>query len=72
MRAGSLMEYLGPPKTYGWSSRPSMPRKHNPTPEERDERIKLPLDPEMAIEAIMGTGLHRDEDDQAQEDSDTS
>lgn len=37
--------------------------KHHPTPEERDERVKLPLDPEMAIEAILGTGLHRDEDE---------
>jgi hypothetical protein len=41
-----------------------VPPKHNPTPEERDERVKLPLDPEMAIEAILGTGLHRDEDDE--------
>jgi hypothetical protein len=51
-----------------------MPRQHNPTPEERDERVKLPLDPEMAIEAILGTGLHRDEDEdpQAHEDSGTS
>jgi hypothetical protein len=40
-----------------------VPPKHNPTPEERDERVKLPLEPEMAIEAIMATGLHRDEDD---------
>jgi hypothetical protein len=46
-----------------------VPKQHHPTPEERDERVKLPLDPEMAIEAILGTGLHRDEDDQAQEDS---
>jgi hypothetical protein len=41
-----------------------MPRQHRPTPEERDERVKLPLDPEMAIEAILGTGLRRDEDDE--------
>jgi hypothetical protein len=41
-----------------------VPPKHNPTPEERDERLKLPLDPEMAIEAILATGPHRDEDDE--------
>lgn len=40
-----------------------MPPKHNPTPEERDERVKLPLDPETAIEAILATGSHRDEDE---------
>jgi hypothetical protein len=39
--------------------------KHHPTPEERDERVKLPLDPEAAIEAILATGPHStaDEDD---------
>jgi hypothetical protein len=37
-------------------------RQHNPTPEERDERVKLPLDPETAIEVILATGPHRDED----------
>lgn len=40
-----------------------MPPKHNPTPEERDERVKLPLDPETAIEAILATGPHQDETD---------
>lgn len=39
-----------------------MPAKHNPTPEERDERVSLPLDPEKAIEAILATGPHSGED----------
>lgn len=38
-----------------------MPAKHNPTPEERDERVSLPLDPETAIEAILATGPHSDD-----------
>jgi hypothetical protein len=41
-----------------------MPEKHHPTPEERDERVKLPLDPETAIEAILATGPHPEEDDE--------
>lgn len=35
-----------------------MPEKHHPTAEERDERVKLPLPPEKAIEAILATGPH--------------
>ena len=34
-----------------------MPRnQHHPTPEERDERVKLDLDPDVAIKLIMETG----------------
>jgi len=34
-----------------------MPRnQHHPTPEERDERVKLDLPPEEAIKLIMETG----------------
>ncbi len=39
-----------------------MPRQHHPTPEERDERVKLPLPPELAIEAILATGPHSEDD----------
>jgi hypothetical protein len=39
----------------------NVPPKHNPTPEERDERVKLPLDPETAIEAILATGPHQED-----------
>jgi hypothetical protein len=46
-----------------------VPPKHNPTPEGRDERVKLPLDPEMAIEAILATGPHRDEDEGQDEEN---
>ena len=30
-----------------------MPKAHNPTPAERDERIKLPLDAEKALRALL-------------------
>ena len=30
-----------------------MPEKHHPTPEERDERMSLPLPPEVAIPALL-------------------
>lgn len=34
-----------------------MPRdQHHPTPEERDERVKLDLPPDEAIKLIMETG----------------
>lgn len=46
------------------------PRRHgHPTPEERDERVSLPLPPEQAIEAILATGPHREE---CQTDEDAS
>lgn len=55
-RGGSLRGSLGPPKTCGplmiWR-RPEMPEQHHPTPEERDERVNLPLDPEAAIGALL-------------------
>lgn len=36
---------------------PVMPRdQHHPTPEERDERVKLDLPPDEAIKLIMETG----------------
>ncbi len=38
----------------------AVPEKHHPTPEERDERVSLPLPPEQAIEAILATGPHTD------------
>lgn len=40
-----------------------MPKKHHPTPEERDEQVRLPLPPEVAVEAIFATGPHPDEED---------
>ncbi len=45
-----------------------MPEKHHPTPEERDERVRLPLPPEKAIEAILATGPHRESDVEAEPD----
>lgn len=31
----------------------AVPEKHHPTPEERDERVSLPLDAETAIAALL-------------------
>lgn len=28
-------------------------KRHHPTPEERDERIEVPLDPEVFIEGVL-------------------
>ena len=41
--------------------------QHHPTPEERDERVKLDLDPDEAIKLIMETGEHPEE---SEKDSD--
>jgi len=43
-----------------------VPEKHHPTPEERDERVSLPLPPEQAIAAILATGPHPDDDEQSE------
>lgn len=40
-----------------------VPTKRRPTPEERDERVKLPLPADQAIEAILATGPHPQEPD---------
>lgn len=51
-----------------------MPKNHHhPTPEERDERVSLPLPPDVAIPAVLATGPHRDDDvDQAQDQDQAS
>lgn len=36
--------------------------KHHPTPEERDERVKVDLDPAAFVEAVLAAGPH-DEDE---------
>lgn len=41
----------------------AVPEKYHPSPEERDERVSLPLPPEVAIPAILATGRHPEEDD---------
>lgn len=43
-----------------------MPSKRHPTPEERDERVTLPLPPEVAIPAILATGPHPEEDEEGE------
>ncbi len=46
-----------------------MPRgQHHPTPEERDERVKLDLPPDEAIRLVMETGPGTDEDKQPEKD----
>ncbi len=38
-----------------------MPKnQHHPTPDELDERVKLDLDPELAIRLVMETGEGED------------
>ncbi len=40
-----------------------MPRnQHHPTPEERDERVKIDLPPDEAIKLVMETGPNPDEE----------
>ncbi len=40
-----------------------MPRnQHHPGAEERDERVKVDLDPDEAIAAILETGPHLEDD----------
>jgi hypothetical protein len=42
-----------------------MPRsQYHPTPEERDERVKLDLPPDKAIKLVIETGPHPDEEDE--------
>ena len=40
-----------------------MSQKHRPTDEERDERVKVDLDPEEFVEGVLAAGPHPDEDD---------
>ncbi len=46
-----------------------MTTKHSPTSEERDEPVSLPLPPEQAIEAILATGPHPDEEEERKPES---
>lgn len=40
-----------------------MVTKHHPTPEERDERVSVPLDPKMFIEGVLA--VEPDDEDEA-------
>lgn len=40
-----------------------MPTKHNPTPEERDERVIVPLDPAAFIEGVLAVEPDDEEDE---------
>lgn len=40
-----------------------MPKnQHHPTPEERDERVKIDLPPDEAIKALLETGPHPEDE----------
>lgn len=41
-----------------------MVSKHRPTPEQRDERIKLDLPADEFIEGVLAAGPHPDEDEE--------
>jgi hypothetical protein len=41
--------------------------QHHPTPEERDERVKLDLPPDEAIRLVMETGEHPEDGDDHQD-----
>lgn len=41
--------------------------QHHPSPEERDEKVKLDLPPDEALRLIMETGEHLDEDGNAKQ-----
>lgn len=48
-----------------------MPKnQHHPSPEERDERVKLDLPPDEAIKALLETGPHPEEEDEAAKGAD--
>lgn len=49
-----------------------MPRsQHHPSPEERDERVQLDLEPDEAIRLILETGPHSEtEEEDADSDDD--
>ena len=37
--------------------------KHHPTPEERDERVSVPLEPEEFIEGVLAIDPDEDDDE---------
>jgi hypothetical protein len=39
-----------------------MSDRRQPTSEQRDERVSLPLDPDVALEALLETGPHPEDD----------
>jgi hypothetical protein len=39
-------------------------KHHHPTAEQLDERVSLPLPPEVAIEAVLAAGPHRDDEEE--------
>src|SRR5438105_3532558 len=55
-----------------WKTRPSpkgcrvanKPKAHHPTPEERDERIAIPLDPEEALRGLLAVKPEPEDDEQ--------
>lgn len=51
------------------STMETMPRgQHHPSPEERDERVKLALPPDEAIKLVTETGPHPEDEDKPEKD----
>ena len=46
-----------------------MVTKHHPTPEERDERVSVPLEPEEFIEGVLAVDPDEDEDSEEERGS---
>lgn len=68
--AGHGVRCPDPPRRR-WENVGEMPRnQHHPTPEERDERVKLALPPDEAIAALLETGPHPEDHDQSSEAKD--
>jgi hypothetical protein len=44
-------------------------KKHRPTPEELDERVKVDIDPDEFIEGVLAAGPHPDGDDEVDDPS---
>ena len=40
-----------------------VPKKHRPTDQERDERVKVDLPPDEFVEGVLQAGPHPDEED---------
>lgn len=49
-----------------------MTRKRRPTPEERDERVKVDIDPDEFIEGVLAAGPHPERDDEDDDSEDRS
>jgi hypothetical protein len=47
-----------------------MPEKHHPTPDERDERVTVPLPPDEFIEGVLAVKPDDEDDNESEAPSD--